>query len=93
MWCGVMLSVVCFKVLAAVLFLRAWRGGSGRWQGWKGVGRETGSGAKPRRNFSKVYFRPFPGLVVRGNCFKSTAFHRNFRSVKFEPNWDLFRVG
>ena len=73
-------------------------GGANRMVGIGGsrVGRKViifGSGAKPRRNFSKVDFRPFPGLAVRGNCFKSTAFHRNFRSVKFEPNWDLFRVG
>ena len=59
-----------------------------RWEG--GI---LGSGAKPRRNFSKVDFRPFPGLAARGNYFKSTAFHGNFLSVKFEPNRDLFRVG
>ena len=52
-----------------------------------------GSGAKPRRNFSKVDFRPFPGPPARGKCHKSTPHHGNLLSVKFEPDWGLFRVG
>ena len=42
-----------------------------------------GSGAKPRRNFSKVNFRSFPPPPARGKCHKSTPYHGNFLSVKF----------